>query len=126
MRRRIRWLGMMSDGMEAEATPGQAGTFWAATHVLMGLTHARNTVDRLLQGVMGRLKESVTYQAILAEGDAKGGAEEARRQRGAGFDYASEPCAPGVPHPPVSGDSSVRRAAGTSTGRRHPVARVGH
>jgi predicted transposase YdaD len=48
----------------------------------MGLRYERALIERLVRGVLG-MKESVTYQAILEEGEArgeaKGKAEEARR-----------------------------------------------
>jgi hypothetical protein len=60
----------------------RAGELWTATRVLMGLRHSQDLIDVLLRGVQG-MKDSVTYQAIVAEGVAegviKGRAEEARR-----------------------------------------------
>ncbi len=51
-------------------------------YILMGVRIERALVQRLLQGVLS-MQESVTYQAILEEGEAtgiaKGKAEEARR-----------------------------------------------
>ena len=59
-----------------------AGEFWTAVRVLMGLRYEEPVIDQLLQGVH-RMKESVTYQAILnegrAEGLAQGASQEARR-----------------------------------------------
>jgi predicted transposase YdaD len=55
---------------------------WAATHVLLGLRYEEEFIRLLLQGVIG-MKESVTYQAIVAEGLAEGRAlgavEEAQK-----------------------------------------------
>jgi predicted transposase YdaD len=48
-----------------------AGALWTAVDVLMGLRYDRAFIERLLQGVRG-MKESVTYQAIVQEGVAKG------------------------------------------------------
>ena len=48
-----------------------AGTLWTAVDVLMGLRYDRALIEQLLQGVRG-MKESVTYQAIVEEGVAKG------------------------------------------------------
>ena len=47
------------------------GTLWTAVDVLMGLRYDRAVIEQLLQGVRG-MKESVTYQAIVEEGVAKG------------------------------------------------------
>jgi predicted transposase YdaD len=47
---------------------------WAATYILMGLRYEQVLIQKLLQGVM-TMKELVTYQAILQEGEAKGKAE---------------------------------------------------
>jgi predicted transposase YdaD len=55
---------------------GRVGRLWTAAYVLMGLGYEQPVVEQLLQGVLG-MKESVTYQAILAEGEAKGKAEGA-------------------------------------------------
>jgi hypothetical protein len=64
----------MDERIRAEATPDEAGTLWTATDVLMGLRYPRALVAQLLQGVQG-MKESVTYQAIVEEGEAKGEAK---------------------------------------------------
>jgi predicted transposase YdaD len=54
----------------------RAGDIWAATQVLMGLRYSDEFVRLLLQRVIG-MKESVTYQAIVAEGRIEGRAEGA-------------------------------------------------
>jgi predicted transposase YdaD len=51
---------------------------WAATYILMGLRHSPDPAEHLLRGVM-TMKESSTYQAILAEGNAAGAVAEARK-----------------------------------------------
>jgi len=61
----------MDERIRAEATPDEAGTLWTAADVLMGLRYPRQLVTQLLQGVHG-MKESVTYQAIVEEGEVKG------------------------------------------------------
>ncbi|MGO8750078.1 MAG: hypothetical protein ACLQNE_29380 [Thermoguttaceae bacterium] len=61
----------MDERIRAEATPDEAGTLWTAADVLMGLRYPRQLVAQLLQGVHG-MKESVTYQAIIEEGEVKG------------------------------------------------------
>lgn len=72
----------MEARIEREAPPAEAGMLWTATYVLMGLRYPEAFTAQLLKGVR-QMKESVTYQAILAEGEAKGKAEgraeEARR-----------------------------------------------
>lgn len=55
----------------------QAKELWQATEVLLGMRYPPDIVDILLRGVTG-MKESSTYQRIVAEGLAKGRAEEAR------------------------------------------------
>ena len=64
----------MESRIEAEATPEQRGKLWAATYLLLGLRHPPEFIAELLKGVR-QLKESSTYQAILAEGRAEGRAE---------------------------------------------------
>ena len=44
---------------------------WTATYILMGLKYDSALGNQLLRGVMD-MKESVTYQAILEEGEEKG------------------------------------------------------
>jgi predicted transposase YdaD len=55
---------------------------WTAARILMGMRYPADLVDQLLRGIT-EMKESTTYQAILAEGRAEGRTEgrveEARR-----------------------------------------------
>ena len=66
----------MDDRIRTEAAPGEAGALWTAADVLMGLRYPRQLVTELLQGVHGMrihgIEESVTYQAIVEEGEIKG------------------------------------------------------
>ncbi len=48
----------------------RAKELWTATRILLGLRFPNALIDALLQGVMG-MKESVSYQAIVAEGLAE-------------------------------------------------------
>ena len=64
----------MDERIRAEATVNEAGTLWTAADVLMGLRYPRALVAQLLQGIHG-MKESVTYQAIVEEGEVKGKVE---------------------------------------------------
>jgi predicted transposase YdaD len=65
---------------------GDAGLFWSATGILMGLRFRPEEITKLLRGARG-MKDSSFYQMILEEGEAKGVAkgeargkvEEARR-----------------------------------------------
>ena len=68
----------MDERIRAEATADEAGTLWTAADVLMGLRFPRQLVAQLLQGVHG-MKESVTYQAIVEEGEVKGRSQAARQ-----------------------------------------------
>jgi hypothetical protein len=54
--------------------PARQVELWSATYILMGLRYERALVQILLRGVRS-MKESVTYQAILEEGEAKGEAK---------------------------------------------------
>jgi hypothetical protein len=67
-------LRRMDERLSREATPPDAAMLWTATYLLMGLRYPREVATQLLQGVRG-MKDSVTYQAILEEGEAR----EARR-----------------------------------------------
>jgi predicted transposase YdaD len=75
-------IAQMKQRLEATAPKRQQAELWSATYILMGLRYEQALIQTLLQGV-GKMKESVTYQAILeegeAKGEAKGRAEEARR-----------------------------------------------
>jgi predicted transposase YdaD len=68
--------------LDRDATPRDAAELWAATLILMGLRYEQAVVEKLMQGVL-TMEESVTYQAILkkgeARGEARGKAEEAMR-----------------------------------------------
>jgi predicted transposase YdaD len=59
-----------------------AEEIWSATYILLGLRYSRELARQLLHGVRS-MKESVTYQAILEEGEAmgevKGALAEARK-----------------------------------------------
>jgi hypothetical protein len=71
-------LARMKDRVDREATPTQAAELWSATYILMGVRYEQALIETLLQGVLS-MEESVTYQAILRKGEAKGEAKEARR-----------------------------------------------
>lgn len=59
-----------------EVSAGEAKTFWMSTSLLMGLRYPFDFIGTLLQGVKNMdLRESSTYQAILAEGEAIGEAK---------------------------------------------------
>lgn len=64
----------MESRLGAEATAEQSGIFWSATYLLLGLRYKPAFINELLKGVR-QLKESSTYQFILAEGEAKGRVE---------------------------------------------------
>jgi predicted transposase YdaD len=61
----------MDERIRSEASPDEGGKLWTAADVLMGLRFSGEFVNQLLQGVRG-MKESVTYQAIVEEGEAQG------------------------------------------------------
>ncbi|HZV08071.1 MAG TPA: hypothetical protein VE999_23515 [Gemmataceae bacterium] len=71
-------IAQMKQRLEQEAPPGQAADLWSAVYILMGMRYEESLVQRLLQGI-STMKESVTYQAIIREGEAKGKAAEARK-----------------------------------------------
>ena len=55
-----------------------ADEVWSATFILMGLRNSQELAGQLLRGVRS-MKESVTYQAILEEGEAKDRSTEAKK-----------------------------------------------
>jgi hypothetical protein len=74
----------MEERFHREIAPAEAAKLWAATYVLMGLRYPKELTAQLLQGVRG-MKESVTYQAILAEGEARGEARGEAKGRAQGL-----------------------------------------
>jgi predicted transposase YdaD len=64
-------LRTMRQRLETVTDRGRLGRLWTAVYVLMGMRYDQALVDQLLQGVLG-MKESVTYQAIVAEGRVEG------------------------------------------------------
>jgi predicted transposase YdaD len=58
--------------------PRLAAELWSAAYILMGLRYQEPLIHTVLRGVMS-LEESVTYQAIVREGEARGKAAEALR-----------------------------------------------
>jgi hypothetical protein len=79
-------IAKMKQRLDLAVPPRERVELWSATYILMGLRYERALIQTLLQGVV-TMKESVTYQAILeegeargeAKGEAKGKAEEARK-----------------------------------------------
>jgi predicted transposase YdaD len=72
----------MAGRIAREASPQVAGELWTATYVLMGLRYKVEQIETALVGVLD-MKESVTFQAILAEGRKEGrkeGREEGREE----------------------------------------------
>lgn len=61
----------MEQRLETEVEPALAQELWTAAYVLLGLRYSAPVAAQLLRGVR-QMKESTTYQAILAEGEARG------------------------------------------------------
>jgi hypothetical protein len=74
----LRFAHVMGIKDHGQATTGRAAERWSAAYILMGMRYQEPLIHTLLRGV-GQMEESVTYQAILREGEAKGKAAEARR-----------------------------------------------
>ncbi len=64
----------VAERLEREATPEDRAKLLTATYVLTGLRVPQEVAKRLFQGVRA-MKESSTYQAILAEGRTEGRTE---------------------------------------------------
>jgi predicted transposase YdaD len=67
----------MEERIGAESAPAEAADLWTATLVLLGLNYSAEFAAHVLRGVRA-MKESVTYQTILAEGKAEGKIEGLR------------------------------------------------
>ncbi len=64
----------MESRIQQEATASEADHLWTSTYLLMGVRYPLEEAAALLKGVIA-LEESVTYQDILAKGEAKGEAK---------------------------------------------------
>jgi predicted transposase YdaD len=69
-----RVIRRMEKRIAAEAPATEVADLWTATLVLLGLNYSAEFANYVMRGVR-TMKESTTYQAILAEGEAKGKAE---------------------------------------------------
>jgi predicted transposase YdaD len=70
-------IRQMDERVRREASPNEAGEFWASTLLLMGLRYHRSEALRILQRV-NDMHVSDTYQMILEEGEAIGEMRKAR------------------------------------------------
>jgi predicted transposase YdaD len=93
----------MEERIDREAEPGEAGLLWTATYLLMGLRYPRELAARLLRGVRA-MKDSVTYQAILEEGETAAARRILLRQGSKRFG----PCPPAL-QATIEGITSVDR-----------------
>lgn len=57
--------------LRAEATEAAAAELWTATYLLAGLRYTEEVSEPLFRSVRA-MRESATYQAILAEGEVRG------------------------------------------------------
>lgn len=64
-------VGRMEQRLEREAARAEAERLRVTTYVLLGLRYPLDFARQLLPGVRA-MEESVTYQAIVAEGEVKG------------------------------------------------------
>jgi hypothetical protein len=64
-------ITQMKQRLDRHVPDNQKADLWSAAYILMGMRYERALIQTLLQGVVA-MKESVTYQAILEEGEAKG------------------------------------------------------
>ncbi len=64
-------LREMAARLGRDVPPPEADDLWTATYILMGLRYPRELARELLRRV-ATMRESVTYQAILEEGEERG------------------------------------------------------
>src|SRR5947208_1387216 len=64
-------IRQITERLEDEAGPEERAKLLTATYILTGLRVAQPVSERLFEGVRS-MKESSTYQGILAEGRAEG------------------------------------------------------
>ena len=71
-------IARMKQRLSQEATPSQEAQLWWWAYHLMGLRYDEALIETLLQGISA-MEESVTYQAVIRKGEARGKTEEARK-----------------------------------------------
>ncbi len=71
-------IGRIDERLRQEASPEEADKLRAATFVLMGLRYSDELSERLFRGIT-TMEDSVTYQAIIRKGAARGRVEEAKK-----------------------------------------------
>ena len=65
----------MDERVRAEASENESEELWASTYLLSGLRFNAGESEALLGKVVAQMRESSTYQKILADGEAKGRTE---------------------------------------------------
>ena len=60
-------IDRMKERFDREVSQTESNLLWTATKILMGMRYSKELAATLLKGVQ-RMKESVTYQAIVEEG----------------------------------------------------------
>jgi predicted transposase YdaD len=70
-------IEQMKGRMRGRRARSEAPRLWTATYVLLGMRYSEGLAARLLEGIT-MMEESVTYQAIIRKGVAKGRVEGAR------------------------------------------------
>ena len=55
----------------SQSPPGERKKVWTASYIMMGLRYPQTLIDQIMKGVED-MEESVTYQAIIRKGEAKG------------------------------------------------------
>jgi predicted transposase YdaD len=68
----------MAERLDRDVPPAQGDELWTAAYILSGLRYPPREVGPIMRGVR-RMKESLTYQAILEEGREEGRAEGERK-----------------------------------------------
>jgi predicted transposase YdaD len=71
-------IGQMERRLSGRRARRQAPVLWGAAYILLGLRYSPELAAQLFRGVMS-MKESSTYQAILAEGEVRGAVAEAKK-----------------------------------------------
>ena len=62
----------MDERVRAEASENESEELWASTYLLSGLRFDAGESEALLGKVVAQMRESSTYQKILADGEARG------------------------------------------------------
>ena len=79
-------MDQMDERISRDIKGKEAGELWALAYIILGLRCTSELSKSLIKGIP-HMKESLTYQAIIAEGEAKGEAKDEAKGEAKGKAY---------------------------------------